>query len=312
MVLGSGGVLGDTWMSALIAGLLDAGGPDLRRSDSLVGTSAGSIVATRLAAGEDLREYIDRRFSVDRAEIPGSAQEPRRNTAAIDGAAGGGPLGAVGAALLGTGRPAGALLRRIVLKSLPEGKEELVRLGATIDRLMPDWDPRLSLVGVEVRRGSRLVMRSEADLGLTVSEAVRASCAIPGVFRPVQSSLGPIVDGGVWSPVNLDAVRPPPGASVLCLYPSGYSSVPGSVRRSVTTAVSRSRVAMEAAAVRRVGARVLVVAPDAVAAVAIGPDRMDHRRDDAVASAGYRQGLELAERLEGWLSGATSHSGMHP
>lgn len=204
-------------MSALIAGLLDAGGSDLRRSDSLVGTSAGSIVATRLAAGEDLREYINRRFVVDRAVSPGSAQEPGRNAAAIDGAAGGGALGAVAAALLSTGRPAGALLRRIVLRSLPEGNEELARLGATIDRLMPDWDPRLSLVGVEVRRGSRLVMRSEAGLGLTVSEAVRASCAIPGVFRPVESAVGPIVDGGVWSPVNLDAVRPPAGASVLCL-----------------------------------------------------------------------------------------------
>jgi NTE family protein len=69
---------------------------------------------------------------------------------------------------------------------------------------------------------------------------------------------------------------------------------------------------MEAASLRRLGARVLVVAPDADAALAIGPNRMDHRRDEAVAGAGYRQGFALAGRLEQWLDGAKSHSGLQP
>ena len=312
LVLGSGGVLGDTWMSAVIAGLLDAGGPDLRLSDHFVGTSAGSIVATRLAAGQDMRGYIDRRFGVDGSGGPGSAPGRDGGLASIGGAEGSGALGTVAVAFLGSTRSAGALLTRTALRAVPEGREELARLGETIQRIMPDWDPRLSLIGVEVRRGARLVMHAEAGLGLSVSEAVRASCAIPGVFRPVESSRGPIVDGGVWSPVNLDAVQTSRGARVLCFYPSGYHSPPRTLRRTATTGISRTRVAIEAASVRRRGARVLVVAPDSPAALAIGPDRMDHRRDEAVARAGFRQGIELAEGLSLWLGGAMSHSGVQP
>jgi NTE family protein len=303
VVLGSGGVLGDTWMSALIAGLLDAGGPDLRDAGRLVGTSAGSIVATRLAAGSDLRDYVDRRFGIDRTRSPNAGRGAAPD-AAPDGEEGdGGPLGGVASTLLNRSRHAGALFRRTALRAVPEGKEELTRLGTTIDRLMPAWDSRLSLVGVDLRRGSRLVMHAGEDLGLSVSDAVRASCAIPGVFRPVESSRGPIIDGGVWSPVNLDAIRPAPGATVLCLYPSGYRSLPRNLRRSAATGISRARVAVEAAAVRRAGASLLVVSPDPEAALAIGPNRMDHHRDRAVAMAGYRQGKALARRLELWPAG---------
>jgi NTE family protein len=311
VVLGSGGVLGDTWMSALAAGLLEAGGPDLRQTRRLVGTSAGAIVATRLAAEKDLRDYISRRFepggtagSDFQAEPPtpeARGKEPGR-----------GPLTAAASGLLGVSRPAGSLLRRIALRAVPEGRQELTRLGETIERLMPEWDPRLSLVGVDARRGSRLVLQADCDLGLSVSQAVRASCAIPGVFRPVESERGPIVDGGVWSPVNLDAVDAASGASVLCLYPSGYRSVPRSLRRSAATTVSRARVALEVASLRQAGARVLVVTPGTASVEAIGPSRMDHRREAAVAAAGYQQGLELAGRLNDWLGGARSHRALQP
>ena len=37
--------------------------------------------------------------------------------------------------------------------------------------------------------------------------AVRASCSIPGIFRPVKLSGGTYVDGGVVSPVAIDAAR---------------------------------------------------------------------------------------------------------
>ena len=300
VVLGSGGVLGDTWMSSLIAGLLDAGGPDLRLADRFVGTSAGSIVATRLAAGEDLRSYLERRFEVS----GGEASDDRRFSGGAGGAEPGigcGPFSAPAARLLRVTGPAGRLVRRAVLKAVPDGGEELSRLGLTIDRLMPAWDPRLSLVGVNVDGGARVLISGEDDLGLSVSEAVRASCAIPGVFRPVPSDRGPIVDGGVWSPVNLDAVTPPSGSNVICLYPSGYRSGSRSRRKQAVARFSRTRVALEAATLRGRGARVVAVTPDPAAAEAIGPDRMDHERDRPVASAGYSQGLSLAAGLNDWL-----------
>lgn len=302
LVLGSGGVLGDTWMSGVIAGLLEAGGPDLRHCERFVGTSAGSIVATRLAAGEDMRGYLARRFdhepdSVDTGRIdgrPGGIHNPADGAPSVaDRAA---------SVALGLAAPGGRLLRRSILRLVPEGERELSRLGKTIDRLMPEWDPRLSLVGVSVGSGGRVVIGGSTTYGLSPSEAVRASCAIPGVFRPVDSHAGKIVDGGVWSPLNLDAVLPAARESVLCLYPSGYRSSPRSLRRMVTGGISKSKVRIEAAAVRHAGGRVLTVAPDRAAAEAIGPDRMADGRDPSVAASGFRQGVELASPLGFWLS----------
>ena len=51
LVLGGGGVLGERWLMGVLAGIEDATGFDLRECEYFVGTSAGSIVAARLAAG---------------------------------------------------------------------------------------------------------------------------------------------------------------------------------------------------------------------------------------------------------------------
>src|SRR3954470_9549160 len=55
LVLAGGGVLGEAWMTGVLAGIEDATGIDLRRTEALVGTSAGSIVAARLAFGRSPR-----------------------------------------------------------------------------------------------------------------------------------------------------------------------------------------------------------------------------------------------------------------
>jgi NTE family protein len=304
LVLGSGGVLGDTWMSGVIAGILDSGGPDLRESGRFLGTSAGSIVATRLAAGQDMREYLARRF--DRG--PSRAErELEAGEAEAEGRGERGPsfFDRAGSAALRTSGPGGRFLRRSILRLIPTGTRELGQLGRSIERMMPDWDPRLSMVGLSLETGARVVINQENDFGLTPSQAVRASCAIPAVFAPVPSEAGPLVDGGAWSPVNLDAAPVGPGDAVLCLYPSGYRSS-GSVLRGLAGSLSRSRVRVEQAAVRSAGARVMTVKPDPEAAAAIGPNRMDGTRDPAVAAAGFRQGREISERIAGWLDSSAS------
>src|SRR5262245_35607477 len=53
LVLGGGGPVGIAGESGLAKGLGE-GGVDLRTADRIVGTSAGSVVGTRLAAGQDL------------------------------------------------------------------------------------------------------------------------------------------------------------------------------------------------------------------------------------------------------------------
>ena len=50
LVLAAGGILGEAWMSGLLGGIEDAADVDFRDVEAFVGTSAGSIVATRTSA----------------------------------------------------------------------------------------------------------------------------------------------------------------------------------------------------------------------------------------------------------------------
>src|SRR3954464_7910757 len=79
LVLAGGGVLGEAWMTGMLAGIEDATGSDLRRVEAFVGTSAGSIVAARLAGGRSLR-----RPDEPASEPPGP--DGRGETSAVRGA----------------------------------------------------------------------------------------------------------------------------------------------------------------------------------------------------------------------------------
>ena len=55
LVPGGGELLGEAWMTGVLAGYEDATGADVRRCRRFVGTSAGSIVASSLVAGRSPR-----------------------------------------------------------------------------------------------------------------------------------------------------------------------------------------------------------------------------------------------------------------
>jgi len=61
--------------------------------------------------------------------------------------------------------------------------------------------------------------------------AVRASCAIPGIFRPVKIGDGTYLDGGLVSPVPVDAARGLGADAVIAVDISGGvdGTVPGSI-----------------------------------------------------------------------------------
>jgi NTE family protein len=57
-------------------------------------------------------------------------------------------------------------------------------------------------VATDIQNGQEVVFGSG-----NTGQAVRASCSIPGIFRPVQIGDGMYVDGGVVSPIAVDAAR---------------------------------------------------------------------------------------------------------
>jgi NTE family protein len=179
---------------------------------------------------------------------------------------------------------------------VPEGRRSLTGLGHAIRELNLDWDSRLLVVAVEVETGRRVIFGMPGEAQLSVPQAVEASCAIPGVFRPIRSGGRTYVDGGAWSLTNLDIAPVARGTRVLCLNPTG--SLGGAIGlRGAIGPLSRSVAAVEALTLQRRGAKVTTLSPDAEATAAMGANFMDPRRRRRTQQAGYAQGLRAGAEL---------------
>jgi NTE family protein len=293
LVLGVGGILGEAWMWGYLGGAQQATGEDFRGAKQLIGTSAGSIVAARLAGGEDPRRR-EERIAWDGEVEPERRSGPLR--AALERASriSLGAFSPLAAPALSAATPGGALARAAVLARVPPGRIELHDLRLRIDALAPRFDGGLQIVAVDRGSGRRVAFGSDGAPEAGVAEAVAASCAIPGYFAPVEIGGREYVDGGVWSPTNLDLSRAGRGDRVLCLVPTAaMGTSPGIALRGLA-AGWRLATSVEAAAARRRGATVEIVGPDAGSAHAIGGDLMNPRRRPAVLAEGFRQGARTA------------------
>jgi NTE family protein len=300
LVLGGGGLLGEVWMHAVLGGLLDADGFDARESASFIGTSAGSIVATALAAGVTPRTRLG--DLVTEASPPQSEPDTRSQLAlTLQALMGLGSTATAPVASLVLGSrataAAGAVLRRTLLARVPTGRRSLDDLGRAVEGLEVEWDGRLRIAAVELESGRRVMFGAPGAPSVAVSTAVQASCAIPGVFRPVRSGGRTYVDGGVWSPTNMDAANVTRGARVVCLNPTGSIRASPRDPAGAFGVVSRSIGATEALALRGRGAHVRVINPDDGSRRAMGVNLLDPRPRAAVAAAGLAQGRRLAGDL---------------
>jgi NTE family protein len=296
LVLGGGGVLGEAWMTGVLAGLEESGRLDARSAGCFVGTSAGSIVAAALAAGVAPGERI--------APLPGPATPRRGERDEHDRHRSGPPAplqGVVGDALaplaalaLRTTAGGGALLRRGILRGVPAGRRSLAELHGHVERSGVVFDGRLLVVAVERRSGRRVVFGSPAAPPASVADAVCASCAIPGVFEPVSIAGREYLDGGVWSPTNLDVAAAGRGEDVVCLNPTGSLRPSRGTPAAAIGPVSRGIAGGEALAIRHRGVRVHTVNPDARSLAAMGANLMDWRRREAVLDAALAQGRALS------------------
>ena len=184
-------------------------------------------------------------------------------------------------------------MRGTLLRRLPRAHQTLDRLEEHISSLGARFDGRLRVTAVDRNSGRRVVFGSPRAPRATVEQAVTASCTVPWLFAPVQIGGREYVDGGVWSPTNLDIAPVGQGAHVLCLNPTASLSATADVI-GVFRRVSRTAAAVEALALRRRGATVRTFGPSAACAAEMGLNLMDRRPAPRVLAAGYRQGLEMA------------------
>jgi NTE family protein len=288
LVLGVGGTLGEAWLRALLGGLESASGLDFRGCEYFVGSSAGSIVAASLVGGRRPR-------AGDRATREWTEAAPQEVTDAPDWLArAAGAAGRLGSAVasplagasLATTAPAGRVLRAAALAAAPHTSRTLQGMADRFDEAGVRFDGRLRIAAVDRRAGRRVVFGSPGAPKATVGQAVHASCAVPWVFAPVTIGGREYVDGGVWSPTNLDAAPAGRGSEVLCIVPT---AAPGPFRALTSAALVRETLAL-----RGRGATVRTIAPDAASAAAMGPNLMDPSRVEEVLDAAFAQGRALA------------------
>ncbi len=263
LVLGGGGVTGVAWELGILAGLAEAG-VDVTDADLIVGTSAGSAVAAQVAGAQRLADLYQRQLAGPGAEV---AAQLRLSTVAR-----------MAFASLRTrdGKRARAYIGAMALAANTIGEDERRKVIAS--RLSSDqWpDARLLITAVVADSGEFVVFDRES--GVSLVDAVGASCAVPGVWPPVTINGLRYIDGGMRSPANVDLAA---GCDRIVV----IAPIAGSFRRRYSAAAQLSALAP---------ARGLLIAPDQLARKAIGRNVLDPARRAPSAEAGRRQALELA------------------
>lgn len=255
----------------MLQGLLDAG-LDLRGADTIIGTSAGSVVAAHARAGTDFEHGFDRMYA-------GEHQVPTGTFRPVD------TVRFVVATLLPTGdAQRRALLGRAAVRSARKGRvapEEdwVTGIGERlVGQPWPEGD--LLITAVDALTGISVVF--DRHSGVPLERAMAASCAVPGIFPPVTINGRPYVDGGVRTVTNVDLAVGHDRVVIL-------APLPFAIRRS-------DRPLVQAAALGD-GVRTIVLSPDADSARAMGRDVLDVTRARDSADAGRRQGAAVADRV---------------
>lgn len=230
LVLGAGGVMGGAWLTGGLEALVRETGWDPGSADYIVGTSAGSMMGSLLAS------EIPPWFMVahSNGEVFEGLEGPDGREAAAASRSGGaifrierrfpriGP-GSWSMIANGLSRPTARTPTAVLCGLLPEGVISTEPLKDTIRRAVPGaWPdhPNLWVIASDYATGRRVPFGRPDAPNAEIGDAVAASCAIPGFYRPVTIGGKRYVDGGVWSTSNLDILA---GASldlVICLNPT--------------------------------------------------------------------------------------------
>src|SRR5262249_12608226 len=159
LVLGGGGILGEAWLGAVLAGIEQGGGFDPCACGSYIGTSAGSIVAAALLARARPGERLGHPPGPPRAAESGVAEEPSPIRRAFGTATslGGAALAPLASLALSSTAPGGAALRRSALARVRTGGRSLGELGRMVERFGLRWDGRLRIATVELESGRRVM-----------------------------------------------------------------------------------------------------------------------------------------------------------
>lgn len=293
LVLGAGGVVGQSYHAGVLAALEHDFGWDPRTADVIVGTSAGSITGMLLRAGVPASELAA--WAV-RAPLSAEGQVLHKlfgeEHPQFD------PFDAVELVRRPPSLPGSEMLLRAVLRPwrfrplaaalalLAPGTRDIAdELTALKEVEGQEW-PQRELMICAVRRhdGRRVVFGRDDAPAAPLHLAIAASCAVPGYFTPVRIGDRTYIDGGAHSPTNATILRQRDLDLVIVVSPMsgpvGHSpDIYGAMRWHARRTAQR-----EVAALRKSGTKVLVLRP--------GPEEQEIMGNDFMA------GHRLAEVVQ--------------
>jgi NTE family protein len=284
LVLGAGGLVGVAHHLGVLAALEQELGLAEPAVDLVVGTSAGSAVAAYLRAGYPPSVLLERAGDLASAAPGLVAASPVDLLRRAVGS---------GYVLARSSVRVPSLLSLPPLPSLrrafPAG---LVSMGdgvGILERELPrTWPVRsLWLATYDLVSRKRLVLGRDRSPYVALPEAVRASCAIPGVYAPVRAGDRILVDGGAWSLTNLDLAAAGGADRVICVAPMSYDPAhPPEMRHRIVREVPTRLLLGAVRALRRQGVKVLTLSP--------GPREVTEQGVSLMRGSGLEKVAEVA------------------
>ena len=118
------------------------------------------------------------------------------------------------------------------------------RLGALVERFFAsrqfeDLEMPLAIVATDLGTGDPVIFRQGP-----LADAIRASCAFPGLFEPVQIGTRYLADGGLVAPVPTKAARELGAQTVVAIsvgMHDGHRGAPSNIFQVVSRAVSAAQ-----------------------------------------------------------------------
>jgi len=283
LVLGGGGLSGMAFHAGVLTALSTLW--DARTAEVIVGTSAGSMSTALMRAGFPPADYV--------ARVTGSSMssEGRR---VLSGLGPRRPAARRGRVVPLPASP--GLLRTAVRRpwrlppavwasaAMPAGSVPSDPSITAFTTLLPTWPAEVTwVVAVRLSDGARVVFgRDEYP---PMGDAIAASTAIPGYFRPVLIGGQRFVDGGAWSMHSLDLLAGAGLDLVIVSAPMSTADQFAPEAGNLLRVPVRRQLDREAAKVRAAGTRVVIFQPDAALRRVMGSNAMDVTRRAPVARA---------------------------